>query len=75
MSTESHIPLHREAVDLHSQLLRCAELALEAGAVDIADFYSTMCDAITPALQRFPNAIPRSENEASASQPEANASQ
>ena len=72
----NHVALHREAVDLHSQLLRCAELALAAGEADIAAFYSAMCDAIPSALP-FPNAIPRSENEALASQPkpEANASQ
>jgi len=70
----NYVALHREAIDLHGQLLSCAEVALAAGDTDIAAFYSAMCDAIPSALP-FPNAIPRSENEASASQPEANASQ
>ena len=69
MSTESHIKLHKEAVDLHSQLLHCAEVSLATGDRDIADFYSAMCDAIAPALQLSQD-IPSSENQTKGNSPQ-----
>jgi hypothetical protein len=55
MDAEAHNKLHKEAIDLHGQLLRCAELATAEGDLVVAAFYSRMCDAVAHALAETGN--------------------
>lgn len=55
MTTEDHNKLHKEAIDLHAQLLQCAELSVTAGELVVAAFYSRMCDAVAHVLAETGN--------------------